>query len=222
MMCALLRMMVVIFRWYESHTLDVMSYCSGHALSSRLDFFSMESFHAGAFTVEAGFWWRLRRSGKTTEWRKEERSAFRAGSGCRIWFSIFQISGASSTTAARDSVGHLLHHRSTLVCNCVKNGGVVQSFGGKGIVLRFSDSAHRKVLRFRRCQSMMCALLGMMVVIFRWYESHTLDVMSYCSGHALSSKLDFFSMESFRLSGYRSENLILLKLKLVTRFTFRC
>lgn len=28
----------------------------------------------------------------------------------RSGFSIFQISGAPSTAAARDSVGHLLHH----------------------------------------------------------------------------------------------------------------
>ncbi|CAN6906681.1 unnamed protein product [Brassica oleracea] len=60
-------------------------------------------------------------SRETTELRKEERWwAFRTGFGRRIWFFLFQISGAPSTAAMRDSVGHLLHHRSTLVCGGVR------------------------------------------------------------------------------------------------------
>ncbi|CAN7081692.1 unnamed protein product [Brassica oleracea var. botrytis] len=89
----------------------------------------------------------------------EERSAFRAGFGRWIWFSIFRISGAPSTAVARDSMGQLLHHRSTFGCSGVKNGGEVRSFGEKGFVLRFSDSTRPKVSHPRSCQLVMGALL---------------------------------------------------------------
>ena len=174
-------------------------------------------------------WWQFWRSGETTERRKEERSAFRTGSGHRIWFFLFQIPGAPSTAAARDSVGHLLHHRSTLGGG-VKNGEVVRSFGGKGLVLRFSDSVRRKVPCPRSCQPVMCALPWYAVrlyipapaVIPRWWSHTPSDVMSCCSGHVSAVKVRLFSTESFRLSGYRSKAVALMKLKQVTKFTIWC
>ncbi|KAH0915040.1 hypothetical protein HID58_029486 [Brassica napus] len=79
------------------------------------------------------------------------------------------ISGAPSTAAARDSVGHLLHHQSTLVCGGDKNGGV-------GLVLRFSDSVRRKAPYPRSCQPVMCALPRYAVRLYipPVVESHTL------------------------------------------------
>lgn len=106
--------------------------------------------------IGRGWSWRwFWRSGETTEKQMEERSAFRAGFERRIWFSIFQISGAPSTAAARDSVGQPLHHRSTL-------GATVSTTEERWEVLLkkvlFSGSRIRRVLR--------SSILG---VVNRWW-----------------------------------------------------
>lgn len=53
----------------------------------------------------------------------------------------------------------------------------------------------------------------------RWWSHTPSDVMSCCSG---SSRSEFFSTEAFCLSGYRSEAVVLMKLKQLTKFTIRC